>query len=189
MPAIHHAIFGLTRNPLPIIVTLPVIAGVARVGELLSVSTGSWFGKPTSFTYVWYRGIQSIATGATYTPTTSDISARLTVQVTATNPFGSTTAESLPTADVVSPASAPTGDVILLESGDRLLKEDNFFFLLEQQATTTGNSLLLESGDAILLESGARLLLDQVEAPTDAYLDVSASYLLDVSGNYIRQVP
>lgn len=217
MPAIHHAILGLTRNPLPIITTLPVISGVPRVNEVLSASTGSWFGKPTSFTYVWYRGIQSIATGNTYTPTTSDISARLTVRVTATNEFGSTTVESLPT-DIVASVTAASGDVLLLENGDRLLLEDGSFvlletppvlpsnvlllengdrllledgsfILLEEQPSVTGESLLLETGYDLLTESGFRILLDLLEAPTDAILDVSGSYMLDVSGNYIRQVP
>ena len=188
MPAIHHAVFSVPRYPLPINVTLPVISGTPRVGELLSASTGSWFGDPSTFNYVWYRGSQSVATGSTYTLTTSDISATMTVRVRAGNVFGYTIAISAPTG-VVSPASTPTGDVLLLESGDRLLKEDSFYFLLEQQATSTGNSLLLEIGDEILLETGDRLLLDQVESPTDALLDVSASYMLDVSGDYLREVP
>ena len=181
-------VFMVPRNPVPINAALPVISGIPRVGELLSVSTGSWFGDPDDFTYVWYRGGQSVASGETYTLTTSDISASLTVQVTATNEFGSTTVSSAPSG-VVSPGSDPTGDVLLLESGDRMLLESGSYVLLETPGSSTGNSLLLESGDEILTEAGDRLLIDLVEAPTDAFLDVSGSYLLDVSGNYLRQVP
>lgn len=188
MPAIHHMVFSVPRYPRPVNVTPPVISGTARVGEVLSASTGSWFGNPTSFTYVWYRGFFSVGTGDTYTLTTSDISSVMQVLVVATNAFGSTSAASGYTG-IVSPASAPTGDTLLLESGDRLLLESGSYVLLEAAVSSTGNSLLLESGDEILLETGDRLLLDQVESPTDALLDVSASYILDVSGDYLREVP
>ncbi len=188
MPAIHHAVFSIPRYPLPINAARPEISGIPRVGEVLSVSTGSWFGNPTSFVYVWYRGFQSVASGDTYTLTTSDISSVMSVLVTATNAYGSTSASSDYTG-LVTPATDPTGDVLLLENGDRLLLESGSYVLLEASATSTGNSLLLESGDEILTEAGDRLLIDLVEAPTDAFLDVSGSYLLDVSGNYLRQVP
>jgi hypothetical protein len=39
--------------PPPTIVSLPVVSGVAAVGEVLTTTTGSWANSPTAYTYQW----------------------------------------------------------------------------------------------------------------------------------------
>jgi hypothetical protein len=87
----------------PVNIAEPVISGGATEGDVLTGSTGTWLGSPTSFTYVWKRNGVAIAaaTAATYTLTAPDIHASITVTVTATNANGSDTATSaarIPTA-------------------------------------------------------------------------------------------
>lgn len=85
--------------------TLPAIAGVAKVGDLLTAWPGVW--NPTgNFTYQWQvssGGSWSNIAGAnsqTYTPVTGQIGNPLRVIVTATNGTGATSATSTATANV-----------------------------------------------------------------------------------------
>ncbi len=91
----------------PALTASPVITGTAKVGQTLSVSTGTWTGSgPITYTYDWalcapgsnvcyYNG----ARGSTYTvPTTTAVGSRLVVVVTATNAFGVAYGQSAPTA-------------------------------------------------------------------------------------------
>jgi subtilisin family serine protease/fibronectin type 3 domain-containing protein len=95
---------------------LPTISGVAKTGQTLSSSTGSWTESPTSYTYRWQRcdttGANCApiegATATTYTLTSTDIGSTLRVAVTASNSAGtSTPASSAQTAEV-KPGFAPT---------------------------------------------------------------------------------
>lgn len=96
--------------------TLPTISGAAEVGVTLVASRGTWKGSPTTFHFAWTRcdstgGACLAIGGATakiYTPTGSDITHTLRVNVTAHNSSGSTTATSAPTA-VVPPSGCPPG--------------------------------------------------------------------------------
>ena len=88
----------------------PTILGRAIDGAMLSATTGQWGGTPPlSFGYQWVRcsfnSCQSIsgANGATYLLTSSDVSYRLNVLVTASNAAGGATAESDETG-IVAPA-------------------------------------------------------------------------------------
>ena len=84
----------------PTNVVAPSISGILTEGQTLTANPGSWTGTPSgAFTYQWQRSGTNIsgATASTYVPTTDDVSAgtsALTVEVTATNDIGSTTAES-----------------------------------------------------------------------------------------------
>jgi hypothetical protein len=92
----------------------PTITGTPRVGETLTAQNGTWEGNPTTFTYQWQRCDANGAncaniTGATaraYTVVNADSGDTLRVRVTATNPEGSATVASAPTA-VVSSNAAP----------------------------------------------------------------------------------
>ncbi len=93
----------------------PTIAGTAQEGQKLTVSSGSWSGSPTSYTYAWSRcdasggscaAIQG-ATAATYTPASGDVDHTVVVIVTATNAGGSAQATSA-TSPVISSVNAPT---------------------------------------------------------------------------------
>jgi hypothetical protein len=92
----------------------PTITGQARVGSTLTAENGTWSNSPTSFAYQWQRcnadgaSCASIAgaTQKTYALTSADVDKRVRVVVTATNPDGSASANSAPSA-VVSATDAP----------------------------------------------------------------------------------
>ena len=77
-----------------------------RRGSTLTAGNGNWSNGPTSYGYQWQRlaaaGWEDIdgETGATYMVTSDDLGRRLRVTVVATNPDGSATAASDPTAPV-----------------------------------------------------------------------------------------
>jgi fibronectin type 3 domain-containing protein len=100
----------------PVVTTKPVITGVARVGESLSVDRGVWSGNGTlSFDYQWLRcdsagaSCTAIANATTssYALVAADAGHRIAVRVTATNTAGSGTATSDPTAAVASDDTVP----------------------------------------------------------------------------------
>jgi hypothetical protein len=87
---------------------LPVITGIAQIGQTLAATTGTWTGGPPSFAFQWQRcppvGTACLdladATGGTYLVTTGDVGSTIRVTVTATNSLGSAAAASEPTAPV-----------------------------------------------------------------------------------------
>lgn len=97
----------------------PTISGTPTVGQKLTASNGSWKGStPMTFSYQWSRcdssgGSCSAIAGATsntYTLTSADAGNTVRVAVTAKNSAGSSTATSVPSALIGSPATpAPTG--------------------------------------------------------------------------------
>jgi hypothetical protein len=100
-------------NPKPPVSTSqPVVLGAARVGSVLTATTGDWTNAPTSYAYQWERGdgLQWAeapgASGPAYALTDGDAGRRLRVRVIATNGDGSTAAYSAATGAVAS----PTGD-------------------------------------------------------------------------------
>jgi hypothetical protein len=84
----------------------PTIEGSARRGVTLLARNGSWANAPTRYEYQWQRlrgaNWENIdgATSATYVATSDDLGRRLRVAVIATNPDGSASAASAPTAPV-----------------------------------------------------------------------------------------
>jgi hypothetical protein len=81
----------------PELESAPRISGVAKVGEQLSCSPGTWAGDPQpSVTYTWQRdGAVTVgAANAPYTTTSEDKGHKLSCAVTATNTGGSKTATS-----------------------------------------------------------------------------------------------
>ena len=88
----------------------PSITGLARIGQTLTASTGTWQGSPTSFGYKWSRcdlyGANCTpitnATNSTYIPVTADKGKRLIVTVIASNAAGSAFANS-PATPMVKP--------------------------------------------------------------------------------------
>lgn len=91
----------------------PQITGSPQLGQRLTATNGTWSEAVVGFTYQWSREGAPIsgATQVSYTPTSADLGARLTVTVTARNTRGATgSATSEPTAPVTSnPApQAPT---------------------------------------------------------------------------------
>ncbi len=100
----------VTLPPPPSNTAPPEISGFAQAGQPLNASTGSWASPvPLSYSYQWERcdvlGGECIAisgaTTSTYVPVLADVGHMLTVQVTATNPGGSSSATSLETSEVL----------------------------------------------------------------------------------------
>ena len=77
----------------PVNTVLPAISGTPQVGQTLTATNGTWTNSPTSFTYQWNRAGSAIsgATASAYVPVSADVGNILTISVTATNGFGSST--------------------------------------------------------------------------------------------------
>ncbi len=94
--------------------SVPVVSGVAQVGESLSASTGSWVGTaPVSYAYRWQRCSPACveipgATTSSYPVVAADLGATLRVGVTGSNTAGSSEAFSAQT-----PAVTAAGETTL----------------------------------------------------------------------------
>ena len=92
---------------------VPSISGVTGAGQTLNASSGSWSGSPTGYAYQWKRctsagsGCAAIAgaTAAAYLLQSSDVDSTLRVTVTATNTWGSGSADSAATSVVTGETS------------------------------------------------------------------------------------
>jgi hypothetical protein len=100
--------------PAPSASAPPVVSGAPQEGSVLSTTSGSWSGSPTSYSYRWRRcdsqGATCAdipgATGQTYTLVAGDVGATIRSAVTAANASGSATSESQTTA-VIAAKPAP----------------------------------------------------------------------------------
>ena len=102
----------------PVNTALPSITGTPQQSQTLTAQNGTWTGTGTiSFRYQWLRcnaagnGCNEIsgATERIYTLRSPDVGNTMRVRVTATNPDGSTSATSAPTAVVTRSGPSPTG--------------------------------------------------------------------------------
>ncbi len=118
------SVSGLVVQEAPVGVELPSVSGEPTLGTAMTVTTGAWTDRPTSYAYQWFDCNPSGgecaaivgATSSTYTPVRSDVGASLAVQVTATNAVGaSLPAQSAPTT-VVTGAPANIGVPVLASS-------------------------------------------------------------------------
>jgi hypothetical protein len=107
---LRGGLIASTARPVPTTapenVVLPTVSGIETEGQTLTAAPGSWLGIPAGvFEYQWQRGGVDIggATSQTYVIQAADVGEALTVEVTATNDIGSTTAESI---DTVTPVAA-----------------------------------------------------------------------------------
>ena len=84
----------------------PTITGTAQVGQVLTGAAGTWTPAPVTLAWQWLRNGTAIsgATASTYTVTTADIRATLSVMVTGTKTgYLPTSLTSASTATVVLP--------------------------------------------------------------------------------------
>lgn len=97
---------------------LPTISGTLGVGDVLSVTNGTWSGSPSGYDYAWSRcdangnACAAIggADGPQYKLTSADAGTTLRAIVTATNAAGKTSATSAQTGVVPTPTTpVPTG--------------------------------------------------------------------------------
>ena len=85
---------------IPVNSLAPSVTGIARTGETLSASTGTWSGTPTAYAYQWKRSLTSngsysdipTATSSTYLVPESDVGYYIKVAVVASNVAGSSSA-------------------------------------------------------------------------------------------------
>lgn len=86
----EYITIGTVVAPVPSNTGLPAITGTPTTGQVLTASTGTWSGSPSSFAYRWLRGGTAIAgaTASTYTLQAADVGQAITVGVTATNGTG-----------------------------------------------------------------------------------------------------
>jgi hypothetical protein len=102
------------KGSLPVSSAPPVINGIAREGEVLTATPGTWTNAPTSFVYSWNRCDASgnncvvFATGTQVKLTVTDVGHRIRMFVEAKNASGSTTVTSAATAVVVPSTTVTT---------------------------------------------------------------------------------
>lgn len=99
-----ESVEGTPSGTAPANTAPPAITGTAQVGQVLTVSNGTWTGTPApTFTRQWKKGGVNIAgaTAATYTPVVGDVGATITCTVTGTNSVGNASATSAATAAVI----------------------------------------------------------------------------------------
>ena len=119
--AVFASLAGLgtaARQAPPVNTAPPSITGAAQQSQTLTAQNGTWTGAGTiSYRYQWLRCNQNGnacneiggATERTYTVRGGDVGNTLRVRVTATNPEGSTSATSAPTAVVTRGGPSATG--------------------------------------------------------------------------------
>jgi len=112
----------------PLAIAPPAISGSAVEGQLLTASSGSWTGSPSSYAYQWEdcngsgKNCSDIpgATGASYQLSAGDVGHTIRVLVKASNAGGSNEASSKPTSAVTAvtaPPPAPTSSSPPVVSG------------------------------------------------------------------------
>ena len=101
----------------PVNTGLPVITGVAQVGQLLTVGGDTWTGLPGSPTFIieWLRNgaVISGATATTYTPVSGDQGALISARVYAVDPVNGTP---FATAVAVGPIAAAPADPVIAQA-------------------------------------------------------------------------
>lgn len=87
---------GLGGGAAPTNTVAPAVTGFLQTGLTLTCSTGTWANSPSSYTYQWKRAGVDIsgATASTYVLAVADEAQSIRCDVTATNGFGSATAQS-----------------------------------------------------------------------------------------------
>lgn len=141
----------LTDPPPPVLVLTapPVLTGTRKIGDAMSVSTGTWSNGVKTYAYQWYRceeadttcitsveGANSIggATSNTYPLAPADLGKKLQVRVKATNRGGSTLANTAtllippPPVNLTPPVIRRGTDIVsglLVLEGDKLRSVDD----------------------------------------------------------------
>jgi chitodextrinase len=137
----------------------PLISGSANVGSILSSSTGSWSGSPTSYAYQWQRCNSSGASCAaiaganasTYTLVSADQGTTIRVQVTASNSRGSASTVSAQTALVAAAATTtPITWTKIVEDSDTDMQFPNAH-LFPVCPTLPAGSPCAAAGDTLIL--------------------------------------
>ncbi|HEX4010693.1 MAG TPA: hypothetical protein VHX62_11815 [Solirubrobacteraceae bacterium] len=104
----------------PVSTSAPTINGTAQRGLTLSGARGGWSGPGNAYTYQWQRSVDGTtwtniagATGLSYTLAVADEGDEVRLSVTATNPDGSVTVASQPSAMAVAALPVNTSAPVL----------------------------------------------------------------------------
>lgn len=175
--------------------SLPAISGNAQAGQALNVSTGSWSGQPTNFSYQWLRcdsfgascGSISGASSSTYVTASGDVGWTLRASVTASSSAGATTATSAATATITQvPSTSPTSTQTLTFSGSLNPKNPSRSFSLSVGAGVAHAALSFSKRSALNLNVyGGTTLLASKSGPSVVLLDANlgaGTYAYEVSG-------
>ena len=174
---------------LPANTKAPVVTGTASVGKRLSVTTGTWTGTaPITYTYQWFRCTPkcvtiTTATGSSYTPSATDIGARIEAAVIATNAAGVTAAATAATGPVR--AAAPTSKQVrsalkvLLSPANvtaprtAFLKSGGYVFVFNAPSPGTLAVKWYASGSTIVLASATHTFTAAGRATVKIHLTAS----------------
>ena len=154
--------------PTPTNSAVPTVSGIARKGETLDASTGSWTGSPSSYTYQWkrantadgtYSNISS-ETSNRYILTDDDIGSYIKVSVVAVNGAGvSSAALSAATSIVVDLAESvvPTTTAPVATANGFTFTILNYSNLYTYTLTSTSGSIARSAGEVAVtgLSSGS----------------------------------
>ena len=154
--------------PTPTNSAVPAVSGIARTGETLDASTGSWTGSPSSYTYQWkrantadgtYSNISS-ETSNQYILTDDDIGSYIKVSVVAVNGAGvSSAALSAATSIVVDLAESvvPTTTAPVATANGFTFTILNYSNLYTYTLTSTSGSIARSAGEVAVtgLSSGS----------------------------------
>ena len=154
--------------PTPTNSAVPAVSGIARKGETLDASTGSWTGSPSSYTYQWkrantadgtYSNISS-ETSNQYILTDDDIGSYIKVSVVAVNGAGvSSAALSAATSIVVDLAESvvPTTTAPVATANGFTFTILNYSNLYTYTLTSTSGSIARSAGEVAVtgLSSGS----------------------------------
>jgi hypothetical protein len=170
----------------PVNSVAPAVTGFLQTGVTLSCDTGSWTNSPSSYAYQWKRAGVDIsgATASTYVLAVADEAQAIRCDVTATNGFGSATAQS----------NARTPPVVFFDNFNRANEN------LEVSANWTlsgtagsGRVIANEVGSNISTSPGARYN-SPAPASIDHFVDITttnqttssfACVRLRDTGNYV----
>lgn len=103
----RSAPLAIQARPVPGMTVAPAVNGVAKRGQTLTATTGTWSNNPTGYTFQWLRCANGDctqipdATTDRHTLTPSDTGFAIAVEVTARNTWGTAVSRSAPTATVV----------------------------------------------------------------------------------------
>ena len=158
----------LANSSIPTNSAVPGVSGIARTGETLDASTGSWTGSPSSYTYQWkranaadgtYSNISS-ETSNQYILTDDDIGSYIKVSVAAVNGVGvSSAALSAATSIVVDLAESvvPTATAPVATTNGFTFTILNYSNLYTYTLTSTSGSIARSAGEVAVtgLSSGS----------------------------------
>lgn len=121
----------------PVCSVLPAISGTANVGEILTVTSGTWSGSPTiSYQWQWAHIRANIhnANTNTYTIANEDLGQSVTCMVTATSSGGTNSVHAVATGIIGSAAAG--GGIINFEIDTFTGNSSNTIFTLSFESTT-----------------------------------------------------